>query len=252
MDKFLNLSELSKAIQGIANTVLDYALLLAAVGTIAMALLELIKSLLLLRAHYHQIMFRRWIRKKQSEVLEEFFVLATGEKSKARYLFWRAIFDQPSEKMLGQIQAAANVAMDYPNIYRNFYTFLTRGSETTPSIPGQQSDKDVWMNFVTEPSKDTDAQRSRQASQARARLTNLVARKLDAFQTNLEYWWARLNQTVAIFLGAAIFWYAIHQTVDVSKIDYFTLVVMSALGGLVSPFAKDIVSALSGLRTRRG
>lgn len=251
---------LSSAIQNLSDSILKYALVLAAVGTISMALLELFKSLFLVRAHYHQLMFRKWIGKDHSDVLSEFFLLATGERSRTRYSFWRAIFDQPSEKMLGQIQAAANVALDYPKNYPKFYSLLTRGlEEPQASAPEQPSDSVKWMNYASEPpekeSQEPEGarhQRSREASQARARLSNAVARKLDAFQTNLEYWWARLNQTAAIILGAAIFWYAIHQSKDVHQIDTLTLMVASLLGGLVSPFAKDVVSALSGLRTKRG
>lgn len=243
----------SDPIQHFSDTILDYAILLAAVGTIAMALLELIKSLCFLRARYHQLMIRKWIG-GDSNVLNDFFVLTTGEKDKMNYLFWRVIYDQPTEKLLGQIQAAANIALDYPIIYTHFYTFLTRGSE--------QSDGDLWLEYVKEPSmpdvtyeQRSRDQRSREASQARARLSNLIARRLDAFQTKLEYFWARGNQLAAVILGAAIFWYAILQldlqTEDMQKAAPFRLIIISLLSGLVSPFAKDIVSALSGLSTKR-
>jgi len=250
---------LAGSIQSLSNNILSYAILLAAVGTIAMALLELAKSLFLVRAHYHQLWFRRWIGPKEDHALSEFFVLATGEQSHTRYLFWRAIFDQPSEKLLGQIQAAANIALDYPNIYPNFYRFLTMGS-TQPhtDIPGQVPDADLWMNYVKTPpppgpqGEGSRDQQAREASQARARLSNVIARKLDAFQTNLEYWWARINQTAAIILGTVIFWIAIPQTAWSKSISAMTFITISLLGGLVSPFAKDVVSALSGLKTKRG
>lgn len=254
MGKVLDLTPLSEAITGVSNTILDYALLLAAVGTTAMALWEVAKSLSLFRTHYNQLMFRKWIGSADENIQDDFFRLAAGEKTKSGYKVWHPIFDQPAEKLMGQIQAAANVALDYPQKYTHFYEFLTANEDPN------DTDRDLWRAHAGQAATrqqpgqqpSVDAAEARKATEARARIGNFVARKLDAFQNKLEYWWARANQGAAITIGAVIFWYAIHQTQDVSKVDPFTLIVAAVLAGLVSPFAKDVVSALSGLRAKRG
>src|SRR3989304_5358600 len=40
----------------------------------------------------------------------------------------RALYDQPGEKLLGQMQAAVNVALDFPGVFPAFYGFLTPGA----------------------------------------------------------------------------------------------------------------------------
>ena len=252
MANFLDLGPMSQAIQNASNTILDYAILLAAVGTVAMALLELLKGVLRLRLRFHRFMIQKWTG-NEGGVLEELLALAAGGKQNARVLF-----DQPTEKMLGQIQAAANVAVDYPTVHLSLYEFLTIGSATRDFRTVRKADQERWREFAdriaregfpTHPDDDT-----REANQARNRLGNLVSRKLDALQNNIEYRWARSNQAVAIVMGAVFFWYTIHQTKApevLATIDSLTLIAISILAGLVSPFAKDVVTALSGLRTRR-
>jgi hypothetical protein len=78
-----------------------------------------------------------------------------------------------------------------------------------------------------------------------------VTRKLDAFQTRVEYTWARFNQLLALLAGSVFFYYVLSRTKDVTKISTFTLVAVSLMGGLIAPFAKDVVTALTGLRARR-
>ncbi len=152
---------------------------------------------------------------------------------------WRAVQDG----MLGMIQAATNVALDFPGVYPALYAFLTTGERT---------DQTAWLNFckrMTPPgaARKPGTAATQQATQARARLGNLVARRLDAFQTRAEYTWARLNQISAIAAGGGFLWYVLAKT-DVA--NPFTVIVVALFGGLVAPFAKDIVTALSGLRTK--
>jgi len=251
MENFLNLPELSKLIEGASNRILDYAVLLAAVGTVTMALIELIKGVTRGRMWFHWLMVKKWIGWKNDQALNELFALAIGGSENAN-----ALYDQPTGKMLGQLQAAANVALDFPKVYPAFYEFLTAGAVTVGTV----NDREKWRNFsqkIIQP-RPTDAsaiaafeQDSRESTQARARLGNLVTRKLDAFQTRVEYTWARFNQLLALIAGSVFFYCVLSRTKDVTKISMFTLVVVSLMGGLIAPFAKDVVTALTGLRARR-
>lgn len=245
---FLGLEGLVGPIEGIARRILDYALLLSAVGTITMALVELLKGVTLARRHYHRFMIERWLRRAQdpagagAELLE----LAAGGKEDAA-----ALFEQSSGKLLGQIQAAANVALDFPAAYPRLYAFLARPD---PGATRRASDDDVWASFcraeLAPRRRKVGEPELRAASQARARLGNLVTRRLDALQNTIDYRWARLNQAVAV-LGGFVFLLIVllNRTPRLSLIQ---VIPVSLTGGLVAPLAKDLVSALGNLRAGRG
>lgn len=233
---------LGKILEGISEGILAYATILAAVGVLAMALLELIKGVFRLRRHYHAAQVKNWIA--DDSVYRSLLALAVGGEGNAG-----ALFDQTTSKMMGQIQSAANIALEFPDNYPEFFRHITR-------IPGQdgiERDMESWRTYCLRAtrgdlSKDNpaDQQLIREGTQARARLDHLVARKLDAFQNATEYRWALINQIISVVLGTMILWYALSET-DAPRWTY----VLAVMGGLVAPFAKDVVSALSGLKATR-
>ncbi len=245
-----SLAVLAKAIETVSTHILDYALVLAAVGTITMALIELVKAVLHARLFFHRVMITRWIG-DDGAVRDELLQLAVaGAKNAA------ALYDQASEKMMGQIQAAANVALDFPAVYPRLYGFLTAGSAQA----GMDTDQEKWRRFAARMTQGIPAEAtaraqfeadSRESTQARARLGNLVTRRLDALQTRLEYRWARLNQLTGLVAGTVLLWATLPATGDGKPIGWETRLTIAVFGGLVAPFAKDVVTALTGLRTRR-
>src|SRR3989304_6331356 len=56
------LAALAKALEGFAGRILDYALVLAAIGTVTMALLELLKAVGRARYVFNRRMVERWLR----------------------------------------------------------------------------------------------------------------------------------------------------------------------------------------------
>lgn len=240
------LPPLAGQVESVAGQILDYALLLAAIGTLTMALLELLKGVFFARKFFHRWYVERWLAAAShpEETRTELLALAAGGAGNANVLY-----DQPTAKMMGQIQAAANVALDFPDRYPRLYALLA-------ATPGGGDDQKHWrefsekrMNGRARRTAGKDDAEARQALQARARLGNLVARKLDALQNRMEHDWARLNQTVAIVGGGAILGMLLSSVQPAMPLE--SLVVVSVLGGMVAPFAKDVVSALTGLRARR-
>ena len=233
---------MGKALEGVSQHILDYALVLAAVGVLAMALLELLKGLLRLRKYYHRSRVRRWMGTQPA--YGSLLALTVGAEANAD-----ALFDQPLSKMMGQIQAAATVALEFPLSYPEFFGFMT----ALPEQPVVGDDVQKWKVYIAraekgELNKDNpaDQQLIRDGTQARARLDHLVARKLDAFQSVSEYRWALLNQIVSVAIGTLILCYVMAQ-LDVPAAAY----AVAVMGGLAAPFAKDVASALSGLRATR-
>ena len=243
-------------IEAITNKTLDYALLLAAIGTLSMTFIELIKGLTAFRRHFHRRELTRWMPDHNSR--RELLMLAAGDEENADVLF-----DQPTERMLGQIQAAANLSLEFPVRYPLVYKFFTQEDARSKLERSEniEDDSELWANFATRTAREgfaaNEAQQLNQASegraaqQARARLGNLIARRLDIFQNRTQFRWTRLNQLFSIIIGATLAAYALANTnkVDSPK-DFLALALLSLLAGMLAPFAKDVVAAISGLRAK--
>jgi hypothetical protein len=224
--------------------------MLAAIATSAMALLELAKGVTRARLFYHRSMVKRWTEDAYPQLL----LLTVAEVDSAG-----ALFDQPTDKMMGQVQSAANVALDFPDIYPDLYRFLTRTPQSTAAQRetgvGESADKaedaQVWREYsrtldADRQSNDSLPEGAQAAMRARARLDHFVTRKLDAFQTRTEYIWARLNQIVALLGCGVLMYYLLSGT----SLDEPRKWVLTIFGAMLAPFAKDVVTALSGLRSK--
>lgn len=138
------------------------------------------------------------------------------------------LYSQPTAKMMAQIQLASNTAADHPHKYKNLYKFLTSTELRKREGSEMSDDADLWMKLceqldavpeaeaiptTDEPSiaqspTNSPVQPSdpevRNASRARARLDNVIARKLDALQAQIERGWENANLTVSAFFGVVI------------------------------------------------
>lgn len=239
------MDNLANVLEAWVGQILDWALLLAAVATVSMALLELVKVLIRARPSFHRKRVQKWVG--APDTYDELMMLAVGGGGSAN-----ALFDQPTDKMMGQIQAAANTALDFPQRYPRFYRFLTAQPGTQNVTP----DEELWFDFcahaeqgdpIDPESRETAAEVSA-ATRARARLDHFVARRLDAFQTVTEYHWARMNQGISVAGASILLFFLLREVGAISP----RTIVACIVGGMTAPIAKDIVTALSGLRVRRG
>lgn len=291
---------LGDAVQGYGAAVLNYALVLAAVATLAMALVELVKTVLRLRLRYHRWAVQAWTDREPrrlggllartpcffiprratpfmqgNRTLDELLVLATGGHDDGD-----ALYDQPVEKMMAQVQAAANIAIQFPQEFPHLYAFLAgvqwkhtprpvvigksgriaaEKDETERSAVAEKAEKDgaLWARRVeagpaatrpvdpTDPAPPPDPD---QAAAAKAKLNNRVLRKLDAFQAETQYLWERLNQWVAAACCAGMLWYLLIGT---GKLDPLSAFPLALIGGVAAPFAKDVATALASFGRSR-
>jgi len=134
------LSAMAQQLDVVAGQILDYALLLAAIGTVTMALLELIKALARWRKRFHRRQIANWLATATTRAAlhDQLLLLAAGGTENADVLY-----DQPTGKLMGQIQAAANVALDFPERYKSFYDFIT----TAPRGDDGGKDQRAWREF---------------------------------------------------------------------------------------------------------
>jgi hypothetical protein len=260
---------MSNILDALTAGVAGYAALLAGISALATGLLEALKAALPIRARFHQKSIVRWTRgthlssdqllmwvpfhglpraKDPNSVIEELLELAIGGTE-----YKLALYEQAPEKMFGQIQAAVNVALDFPSRAPALYAFVARD----PNLPDSQSDQATWLEFskavnsgaVGVGSGQDPTPEARQfnllGTQARTRIENLVRRRLDALQTRIDYRWARLNQISAFVIASGIAYYALSTSHPANMLANIAL---AALAGFLAPPAKSLVSALSSVR----
>ncbi len=233
-------------ISDFAQLALNYAGVLTAAGTVSMALVELIKGLFDLRRRFQQSKLNQWLKGEAPDVRSELLYLSIGDKKHDNILC-----GQPLDKMMGQIQAAARIALDYPNEFPALFAFLckTDFEKAAPSTHVAFKDRAIWTTHakthrsIVAPAPTSPAQTAAasDAAQARSRLANLVSRKLDGFQLRTQFWWDRSNQTFSIGVSCGLLGTALYE----QGMGLAASLGLGLLGGLIAPFAKDFSQSLS-------
>ena len=264
-------SSVTTIIEAINHNTLDFAILMSAIAASSTSLTEVLKGLFYLLCYFNKREVYSWIPQKEQGFFNEFLVLTVGSKQDENVLY-----DQPVEQMMGQIQSAANLSLEFPDRYPKVYKFFTKEDSklASPQINDLPNDSQLWETFATsiaekgfladeippqteilsEPQVIRRAEQQkhiRDAQQARVRLGHLIARRLDIFQNRTKYKWAKYNQVLSILLGFGLSFYVLYSSYKFDSLkEYLVLILFSLLAGILAPFAKDVVSVISGLRVR--
>jgi hypothetical protein len=249
------------AVEAFADNLLDYALALAAVGALAMALIELSKKLLDSRTKFHAKRWTAWMKKSGDGALDfaertrayaDLIQLCTGvtpaeasestgalmerDGSLPMWHGWdpdpaHSVFSLEPAKMMGAIQDAGDMALVAPDRYKALFRLMTAGAA--------QSDIDAWVTRKGE---------VKDQAEAFARLRQIFKRKLDSFQLYTEQRWASYNQFAANIVGAIVMAAALYSLRADLGLGGAGIVLLSLFGGVLSPVAKDLVAALRRVR----
>lgn len=253
-----------ETVDSLVGFILRYAVTLAAISALAMALIELVKALISGRDRFHKWRLRQWIGRTSPDgmiaerVYDSLIQLTTGEvpaegtkaamdggiESRPWVIsYGNALFALSLKKMMGQIQDAADTVMVNPDLYPELYEFLTRGAR----------DEDItnWRKWAQEaPIRSADKpEDAKKQAETYARLRQVIRRRLDAFQVTSAYQWETLNQMASIVLGGVIlFGSLLYLTKDSKEPGVLVLLFASLIGGVMAPVAKDLVAALKKAR----
>ena len=160
-----------------------------------------------------------------------------------------ALFALDLSRMMGSIQEAADVALAAPHQNASLYLLMTSGAEPV-DIARWYEDGPDSMIAIVDPSPN-DRRAIKENADRFARLRQIVKRKLDGFQIYATDRWASWNQTVANLVGIValflILMWIKSKSPDAAP-TYATIVVLSLFGGILSPLAKDLVSALKRVK----
>lgn len=270
--------DITTAVNVFSDFLLRYFIALAAVGALAMALIELWKKLRDSRTRFHARAVTRWIvearaalsrREGGRDVAPEaayaqLLSLITGIDTErahgvARRLLaadgieegrlWLppraefAAFALDLERLMGHLQDAADLTLNTPEAYRELYYFLTAGAA--------REDIDAWLREADRlPSGDVlDRGEAKRRADLYARLHQVVKRRLDALQLYSGYRWATWNQFAANAVGSLVLFLVLLSLAPLSSLSLWLIVLLSLFGGMLAPIAKDIIVALQRVRS---
>lgn len=265
----------------LTDFILQYAIALAAISALAMALIEAYKSIMKTRERYHMRRLHDWIvstqiptldvaglntratpaHQFQENVFRQLMHLTTGsdlvnaslmslreiDGKNFRPSDTNALFTLELEKMMGQIQDAAEIVLSSPDAFPELFLFLTQGAK--------RLDIQTWVNAAAAPLAKQPDEEKKNAVEAYGRLNKYVRRRLDGLQLNASYTWAKKNQWWSVVVGAvlmagSLFYLEVVKTDDATNVAaWIQIVLASLLGGVVAPVAKDLVTALKKVRT---
>ena len=247
-----DLTVLMAAIGKIANiSAWQFVAAITAAGTIAMAMLQLVKDLTPLRRWYQ----RNWLRKWISAHVDAFNHARKGKKNlpevsdaKAEALLVNlatggddlAFYELAAEQMVAQMNAAAQITLDYPKKYCDLLVVVSEGADID--------------DVATVVSQSPEGSRSRKASpspdylEARTRVNHRIQRNLDAVQISLGSQWRFWMQSTAIVLSILLLEIGVVLASGVRPSTMLLAVPVGILGGYLAPVARDLISALQTLR----
>ncbi len=299
------------SIDGLATFLLSYAITLAAVGALTVALTEAWKKLLDSQAKFHRRSVLKWFDNEASKgghyaapvpselpnngllqydkacAYEQLMMLTTGvgrtglgdapryhasKKLDGQGRFDRsiefALFELEVDGLMAQIQDAADVAINNPEIYPHLFQFMTRSA-----LPDDVAE---WVGEVGKLASGQSTEKERKDTADRyTRIRQTVKRHLDSFQIVTALRWREWNQFSAVLVGAALLMLAqllsltqaTSSTADAASVAQLTvafqaisshltvfvfmkMLFIASFGGMLAPSASDLVTALS--KVRRG
>ncbi len=237
-DNIGTLNAFTKLLQTTAEGKIDQfggiLLALATVGVLAFAIIELIKALPA-RQFFNGMVISSFIKKRvklweigKKEAQEELEKLAIGGRGKTLYML-------PIEKLAGQINAAAQTALAYPDTYRATIKVLASLESNDEAV---KADINTVVAGAPDPSQAEDL---KMYTAARTRVSSLIQRNLDNLQIRTNRWWTLVNQGLAIVISVILVLSLTDKPENYSPISWFFTAVFA---GMIAPVAKDILAKL--------
>lgn len=199
-------------------------LIVIAIGTVAMSLVEFLKSVFMLKRQFNQLMFMKWLgvkdkEKPQSDIYKEFYSVVVGEeKSLATW------FNQSTDKIFPHLHTAAQLVVEYKEIYPKLFKFFAGNTPQKVEENNARSD---------------------------ASISHFVSSRVEVFRLSLDFKWEKINQTMALLFAIGLTFALGMDNGNELSLDTGYLIFLGVMSGLFAPVAKDLVSALITLQFRR-
>jgi hypothetical protein len=206
-------------------------------GAISMTFVEVLKGILRLRYVFHRQYLSKWLRLAcgaHSQLLQ----LAAGARPGE---FPWAFGELATEDLFSRVRGAAQCALDFPEDYPDLYQFLAGGTKDSAFWLKSARSYRTGAHQPAQPGEDD-------AGDTRVRLGTFVERRLDVVEADAQWWWSKCNQAAALVVSVTLFTVLFAGLAGWSPTLAF---LFSLLGGILAPFAKDIVSRLTEVQVGR-
>lgn len=250
---------------------IKYALLLAGVSALSMAMLDALKGLLSIKEHYHQYMISQWLREwlaivysseldKEKEVPLEVLKLANllqvqlnnsccGISDAAANQILetqvrnitpftlvpeKAIYAMTTEKLIAKLQLAIEQKLQQGVDQKDWRLLFATLNEQAAI---------QWYKYTDETDCKKKNDTKENATLAYENLLTTLNYKLDALQIGILYTWGKFNRFASILLGAIILFFILKP-----HFCHFELAFLSVFGGALAPVAKNMVTTLRGVK----
>ncbi len=276
---FETIRVVSDAIEGFGQgPILSIAILLASAGALSMIMLQILKEMTPIRRIFQKWWLRKWIgehfstgrvvltrlrrdsptKEKWRQEQKRYAVsqsrtspysvlidLATGGDEKA-------LFDLPTEQVVAQINAAAQIVLDYPARHSRLLITLAAGVSSRDINLLIRGEMDRTKLKLSE--RPEDKNRIGLLMECRNRVSHRIQRNLDSVQIAMGNRWRWLMQLTAIIFSVFVVEVAVFAAVgDVIRSDQIVDAALLALiggiaGGYLAPVTRDVVAIIEGLR----
>lgn len=270
----------------LTNAVERWAVPLAAIGTVSMALIQAVKNATPVRNWFQRLRLRKWLmasirgnyggsrsvrlfrgmkesvryfrgseRQERRERLDLLRKVEQDLISLATSGDMDAFYDLPIEGLCDQIRKIMSVVLDYPNSHELLLRCLARGVSS--------SDLDrVFGEYKATVLDDADQSVSdekaafREFAAAKGRILIQTRCSVDAIQTSIGFRWKFWLQLVSMILSAILGIVALNLgAINAGKGDLkespelWTSLLIGLLAGFIAPVARDLVAGIEKWRS---
>jgi hypothetical protein len=256
------IGKVMSTVESFSDFLLKYFIALAAVGALAMAIIEFFKKIWEWRTRHYAKALTRWLGDDKDALAELLHLTTAMEKGQAAKRaaqlaedggslpVWGAAYRDDSplfalelDQMMGHVQDAVDVALNNPVPYGALYRFATRGASP--------EDIEAWKPIAMKPADPgITAVEAKTRADIYTRLHQIVKRRLDAFQLKTGRTWVNWNQFWANVVGFLVMLGCLGwlDSTGAWNQSWPIMIILSLMGGVLSPVAKDIVIALKKVR----
>lgn len=264
-------------VDAVGTNIIKSLTFLAAVGGLGMALVQVFKELSPVRQIFNRGFLLTWFLER----------LGTAPPHVTRNLGWVrrsdaqfdgsvdtafkqavelaagghqiALLDLSVEQLCGQLNSAAQIALEYPTRYDAFFAVLVAGANPNDIAVvknGNPQSIDFPMTGIRSPTVADPERAKQQYLEARARIQQFAQRSIDALHIRLGARWKWWLQIASFVFCAAITYAAFalkdggkwRWPTEFSANELFYLTLSCIIGGLLAPIARDVVAAVQGAR----
>jgi len=249
------LTALKPGLTALESNLTSYVVAASAIGVTSMALIQTMKDQLPLRQWYQKMRLCRWIteglptadavtavvgKPTATQVEADMLTLALDGDGKAFYSL-------DIDKLCGQLNAAAQSALQTPKQHAGFLAVLA--SEADPNalalvLAGVPVDASGVVLPITDPAAVA-------YTGARTQVGQQIQRAIDALQLSITADWQVRLQEAALVLSILLAWGGVHASKSLQPgfSTFLFTIFTGVIAGFLAPVSRDLIAALQNLRS---